>query len=153
MVEIILNGKSSSRERAARWMRNEVNPRNRGRPINMILDVFWAAFPWRDCANQKCRDHERCHEGCLPPGKKLEMLRALAQVIVPGGARSKKTRGFRRDAFEKNRDEQDDRPCFMCGERFNHRHHMLQLQNGGNNWHRNIVLLCRACHALVHKGT
>lgn len=34
----------------------------------------------------------------------------------------------------------------ICG------HHIIQIQHGGRNRKRNLVLLCRECHALVHKG-
>ena len=40
--------------------------------------------------------------------------------------------------------------CFVCGEKPNVRHHIIQLQHGGTNIHSNIVPLCNSCHAEVH---
>lgn len=44
-----------------------------------------------------------------------------------------------------------EKPCFACGDPAKHRHHMLQIKNGGHNGPRNIVLLCEQCHRDVHK--
>jgi 5-methylcytosine-specific restriction endonuclease McrA len=30
------------------------------------------------------------------------------------------------------------------------RHHMIQLQHGGENWKQNLVVICEGCHAEVH---
>jgi 5-methylcytosine-specific restriction endonuclease McrA len=29
-------------------------------------------------------------------------------------------------------------------------HHVIQLQNGGSNWHLNLEMICDACHAEIH---
>jgi 5-methylcytosine-specific restriction endonuclease McrA len=30
------------------------------------------------------------------------------------------------------------------------RHHIIQIQNGGNNRWQNIIALCNDCHAVIH---
>lgn len=40
--------------------------------------------------------------------------------------------------------------CYVCKEKANHRHHLVQLQNGGTNIKNNLVGLCEECHAKVH---
>lgn len=41
-------------------------------------------------------------------------------------------------------------PCFVCGCPGFNRHHLIQLQHGGINSRRNLVILCDPCHAEVH---
>ena len=41
--------------------------------------------------------------------------------------------------------------CWSCsGWADLERHHVIQLQNGGTNWHVNIVRICRECHRHIH---
>lgn len=41
--------------------------------------------------------------------------------------------------------------CWACQSRkAEHRHHIVQVQHGGRNVLKNIVCLCRGCHAVVH---
>ncbi len=42
------------------------------------------------------------------------------------------------------------RRCFACGGIADVRHHIIQLQNGGDNSKRNLLSLCNPCHAEVH---
>jgi 5-methylcytosine-specific restriction endonuclease McrA len=42
------------------------------------------------------------------------------------------------------------RPCAVCRERADVRHHVIQLQLGGTNSLHNVVPLCHACHHQVH---
>ena len=49
--------------------------------------------------------------------------------------------------------ERDGAGCYICGrELFLEVHHKIQLQHGGDNEIDNLCLLCKECHALVHKG-
>lgn len=44
-----------------------------------------------------------------------------------------------------------DASCWLCrGARVTCRHHIIQVQHGGNNDERNMVGLCDPCHAAVH---
>ena len=40
--------------------------------------------------------------------------------------------------------------CFVCQSQAECRHHIVQLQNGGNNGAKNVVSLCNQCHAKIH---
>lgn len=40
--------------------------------------------------------------------------------------------------------------CFVCLEKPDVRHHIIQLQYGGINCKKNIVSLCNSCHSKVH---
>jgi hypothetical protein len=40
--------------------------------------------------------------------------------------------------------------CWVCDAPAELRHHIIQLQHGGRNIERNIVLLCCSCHAEIH---
>ncbi len=122
-------------------------------PIDAFyLEFFWAKFPWIKCPHPGggCLWDTKCHLGCLPRYKKIQLLRAMASLNL-----MKKPKAIQRVKTRKHfenyvRDEQDDRPCFACGKRFDHRHHIIQIQHGGRNRKRNLVLLCRGCHSEVH---
>jgi hypothetical protein len=40
--------------------------------------------------------------------------------------------------------------CFVCHEKAECRHHIIQLQNGGLNSRKNLVPLCHCCHKKIH---
>lgn len=41
--------------------------------------------------------------------------------------------------------------CWACQrKRQLFKHHIIQLQHGGTNWHLNIVKICDECHCLIH---
>lgn len=40
--------------------------------------------------------------------------------------------------------------CFVCTKRPEVRHHIIWLKNGGRNHKKNIMGLCRPCHAEIH---
>jgi len=42
------------------------------------------------------------------------------------------------------------RICFACRKPAELRHHIMPLKNGGRNAKRNVVYLCRRCHAEIH---
>jgi hypothetical protein len=42
------------------------------------------------------------------------------------------------------------RPCFICFSTTTHRHHIIQIQNGGLNDADNIVPICNKCHCIIH---
>ena len=42
------------------------------------------------------------------------------------------------------------RHCGICYDPSNVRHHIISLQNGGDNQKRNIIGLCEECHNEVH---
>jgi hypothetical protein len=41
--------------------------------------------------------------------------------------------------------------CFACySGSFLYLHHIIEVQNGGSNWHRNKVAVCFGCHKYLH---
>lgn len=40
--------------------------------------------------------------------------------------------------------------CFACGAKAAVRHHIIWVKHGGLNSKRNLVSLCRSCHAAIH---
>lgn len=40
--------------------------------------------------------------------------------------------------------------CFACGVPATVRHHIIWIKNGGRNSRKNIIPLCRPCHAEIH---
>ncbi len=91
------------------------------------------------------------------PAKRLEILRAMAQITVrakrAGSPLQWKRTAAIRKQFNKEFGGFDvQEPCFVCaGPEWHHRHHVIQLQNGGGNSKANIVRLCRKCHSAVHR--
>jgi ElaB/YqjD/DUF883 family membrane-anchored ribosome-binding protein len=43
-----------------------------------------------------------------------------------------------------------DTKCGVCGECYEDRHHIVQLSNGGPNIKKNLIPLCKCCHAEIH---
>jgi hypothetical protein len=86
-------------------------------------------------------------------GSKLELLKKWAGVVAKprknkfqAPLRERRKSCNRMTRFEKNVDV-----CWSCSKtRFLIRHHVIQLQNGGSNWHLNIVRICEDCHAEIH---
>lgn len=123
------------------------------------LTLFWSVFPWATCENSECGEARRCWGACGNRAKKLEMLRALAEIRVRGARSEENQKAVpkRRHELRKNFNTYaggfgTDHPCFLCGgPEWHHRHHMIQIQHGGGNRWYNIVRLCRTCHRAVHK--
>ena len=83
------------------------------------------------------------------PTVRLALLRKWAEVRVPTA--DDDTPAKRRAAYERQRRHTKPGPCWVCtleGPRITH--HVIQIQNGGNSWELNMVLLCEYCHAEIH---
>ena len=97
-----------------------------------------------------------------PPGRKLALLRAMADIRVRGAynTEGELKRAVPKRRFEMRKDFNRraggfdiEAPCFVCdGPEWHHRHHIIQIQHGGGNSWYNIVCLCRKCHNAVHKN-
>lgn len=75
---------------------------------------------------------------------KLETLRRFSRMRWGGQST--------RDEFARS-GLRTSRKCAVCvASRIDglHRHHVIQLQNGGKNIQANIIALCRDCHKKVH---
>lgn len=80
---------------------------------------------------------------------KLKLLKEFADEIVKEKFRNYK-RLRKRFTKAKSKKEIINNTCFCCGNPAQARHHIIQLQNGGDNRARNIVMLCHKCHAEIH---
>lgn len=61
----------------------------------------------------------------------------------------------RRERFNRKRKSKRLRKgtakCWVCARRENLvRHHMIQIQHGGENWKQNLIVICDWCHAEIH---
>jgi hypothetical protein len=84
--------------------------------------------------------------------KKLGHLIAMSIVVMPYKKQLPLTE--RRADFDTRKQklcrQKIGSPCFACSEPGFSRHHIIQLQNGGINSRRNLVILCDSCHATIH---
>jgi 5-methylcytosine-specific restriction endonuclease McrA len=139
---------------SARMNLEEATKHLAGGRVGQILRVFWSAFPWETCGKKHCCDFKRCVGGeCKPPSKKRRLLRSAAAINLyenPQWNRNKVVREYFNQTGPYA--EMSAKPCFLCGvAAHNHRHHIVQIQHGGHNAPRNIVLLCRECHRDIHQ--
>jgi len=83
-------------------------------------------------------------------GVRLDELRRLAEYVYPFKHREPiKDRRFKFEIARRQK-RYFKHPCFVCGGKTGHRHHIIQLQHGGGNSKRNVVALCLGCHGDVH---
>lgn len=86
----------------------------------------------------------------MPFSIKLDKLKTANHTVI-----------FQRDKLKlakiRNEFERKDKhkklwgtPCFSCGGKANHRHHIIALAKGGDNRRTNIVPICGSCHAKIH---
>lgn len=86
------------------------------------------------------------------PATKPERLKFLirwaAMTVKKEGTLQERREAFRRTRRSK---KLTAAKCWCCARvAALVRHHVIQLQNGGGNWHLNIVPICDWCHAEVH---
>ena len=86
------------------------------------------------------------------PDFKLEHLLRMSRVIIQYDHQSHITK--RRFTFNKVKAklcrQKTGSPCFVCSQPGFARHHLIQLQNGGINSRRNLVIVCDSCHSKIH---
>jgi len=79
--------------------------------------------------------------------ERLAALKYLAGIVY---FHRKKSLKRLRKHFNKNYKNMFNLTCFVCGEKCQHRHHIIPLVNGGINSKLNRVPLCRNCHISIH---
>lgn len=85
--------------------------------------------------------------------KTIQALIKLGTVILTHGpnARSKEFNRHQYTSYKsKLKGYNGFKHCFACREPAQVRHHIIWIKNGGRNHKKNIVALCRPCHAAVH---
>jgi len=98
-----------------------------------ILKEFWRKVEQRDRV--------------ISLGYKLKLLIKMSDIVIKKVENlNKARRDFNinkpRGYFKKN--------CFVCSRQGDIRHHIIQLQNGGDSNELNIVELCCICHEIIH---
>lgn len=99
------------------------------------LEAELARF-WRHC---KSRIDTSAQE-------RLARLKTFAEVVVGNRHR----RGRLRERFNHSKPCRPGSICFVCPKPARVRHHIIQLQHGGDNSAANVVRLCFECHAEIH---
>lgn len=114
------------------------------RQIKLDLKEFWGHFkPCGPAPNQ-------CIGKCRNEVFKLKLLREYAEKSYP--FKRRKPLAVRREEFRKARRLKGKFrwPCFVCGEKAEARHHIIELQHGATNAKKNVIPICHRCHAKVH---
>ena len=108
---------------------------------------------WRRCGRTRgCNRGCKCHRSAKSQQETLSLLSKCSdwRPVRRNGKALGKWRG-RFDAVKGRRCRLDRRVrCFACGESAAIRHHIIALGHGGTNAKRNVVALCRKCHAVIH---
>ena len=109
------------------------------------LECFWSRFGGWNANSSKLNSS-------FPREEKLSELVGMASMRLP--YKHQQPTATRREKFNKVRAricrDKIGTPCFVCEQPGYNRHHIIQLQNGGLNSRRNLVILCDDCHELVH---
>jgi hypothetical protein len=72
--------------------------------------------------------------------RRLELLQEASKIKYPFNKKVvRKGYGFR------------DTPCKVCGRTPTIVHHIVLLGQGGQDKHRNRILICKHCHAQIHE--
>lgn len=107
----------------------------------LLLKEFWNRFGGKRCSG----------EG-LDRQVKLATLVEFAAIVIP--YRNQQTLFTRRTKFQAavGRRRFKRKKCFVCENKASQsvRHHIIQLQYGGINSKKNIISVCRSCHAEIH---
>ena len=104
--------------------------------ISNDLRIFWATLggtrfmPASTCA------------------KRLSLLKTYSQKSYYFKHRMDVRGAF--DKVKRRRCHLEKRKCFVCRESGEVRHHIIPINGGGTNAKRNVVPLCRPCHAEIH---
>lgn len=84
------------------------------------------------------------------PQKRLDLLKQIAETMIR--PRPSFSLRVRRAKFLANKYYRKwlKRKCRVCSQTPVIRHHIIQLQNGGNNSTKNIITICEPCHEQIH---
>jgi hypothetical protein len=114
------------------------------RGMSQTLKGFWQRFGGR--ANQGADFDQE---------EKLKALKEL--VTVKMSYKRSESKSSLRSKFELYKEAKRNprhslksHPrCFICQGPARERHHIIALKNGGKNWKKNLVSLCKGCHDIV----
>ncbi len=110
----------------------------------IVLETFWRLAS---------RSGKPSWFSTKPHSRILAMLRYIADVVVVRSM-SREDVASARKRYDEIKDEtagaKKHLSCFVCGDWATARHHIIQLQNGGEANRRNVVNLCHDCHRRIH---
>jgi len=108
--------------------------------VRQTARIFW----------EKAGGHNTLAYRSLSKDYRLKLLIEMSNIIIRkvSDIEVRKTRMY----FDKHKFNENYRikECFVCLGSGEIRHHIIQLQNGGENIRINIVGLCKKCHAEIH---
>jgi 5-methylcytosine-specific restriction endonuclease McrA len=110
----------------------------------LFLKAFWLEFGV---------DGNKTYKSPKPKDYTLNRLRDIGLLVVfRKNDITKNT--LRRESFNnvkgKRHSFKSHKICFACGELAEVRHHIIWIKNGGLNSKKNLVSLCKPCHAFIH---
>lgn len=116
-------------------------------PSKATLQREYLHMFWETCGRGSKQPISR-----LKKGKTIETLVLLSETVI--SKRVSLSTQVARKKFERvkrYRHSLSSHPiCFACRGVGEVRHHIIQIQHGGLNSKKNLVTLCKGCHAEVH---
>ncbi len=109
-----------------------------------ILKAFWSEFG---------RDGNKHPRSAQPKAPTLERLKDIGDFIVLRNNTPFKNKRDRLkfEHIKAGRHKfKTHAHCFACGAPAEVRHHIIWIKNGGLNSKKNLVSLCKPCHAFIH---
>lgn len=109
-----------------------------------VLKSFWRRF------GKNGHKHIRSSQ---PKQETLDALKDIGEMIVLRKFHTEKTTKGRNnfEVIKHKRHSLKTHPiCFACRKPAEVRHHVIWLRHGGLNSKKNLVSLCKPCHAYIH---
>jgi len=109
-----------------------------------VLKSFWAEF------GRNGNKHPRSSK---PKPETLTWLKDIGELIVlrNNNPIKNKTDRKRFDYVKADRHKLKTHVhCFACGAPAKVRHHIIWIKHGGLNSKKNLISLCKPCHAFIH---
>jgi len=105
-----------------------------------LIKYFWDGF-----GGKKTKGKKYSRE------LKEEIVKLFSKIILIKNDHDigSKRRYFSANKYDIHNMEYYDN-CFICLEKGDVRHHLIQLGQGGSNDKRNIITLCNSCHIKIH---
>lgn len=109
-----------------------------------VLRSFWAIYG---------KDGHKHVKSARPKQDTLEALKAVGEATILWKHNpvtlQRKRKNFNKVKVYRHRFESHSL-CFACRDKGTIRHHIVWLSNGGLNSKKNLITLCKSCHAYIH---
>lgn len=120
----------------------------KGINVNKAQYIFIKSF-WKDFG----KNGNKCSRSAKSKKETLARLKDIGELVVfnKNNTTRNKNRRKRFDYIKSARHSLKSHPaCFACGAKAEVRHHIIWIKNGGLDSKKNLISLCRPCHAEVH---